>query len=90
MLSNNKVILIKVKHCDYFRTAIKLVNKVQRDQSEEGSHSLIAQYLRLPQVDIKDIYGMAVDMILAGIDTVSSFRNAAHKLMKPLLRQNHS
>lgn len=37
----------------------------------EESTSLVTQYLSCPDSDIRDIYGMAVDLILAGIDTVS-------------------
>lgn len=33
--------------------------------------SLLESYLSSPELDLKDIVGMAVDFLLAGIDTVS-------------------
>jgi hypothetical protein len=35
-----------------------------------GPASLLEQYLASPELDRKDVVGMAVDMLLAGVDTV--------------------
>lgn len=40
------------------------------DQRENRQHSLLEQYLQNDQLDVKDVIGMAADMLLAGIDTV--------------------
>lgn len=34
--------------------------------------SLLEIYLRNPKLDFKDVIGMSCDMLLAGVDTVSS------------------
>lgn len=41
--------------------------------NESDAKSLLELYLSSEELDIKDITGMAVDMLLAGIDTVRSY-----------------
>ncbi|XP_054262848.1 cytochrome P450 302a1, mitochondrial-like [Macrosteles quadrilineatus] len=53
-------------------TAVALVNKVQQErEGGKAGSSLVAQYLAAADLNIRDIYGMAVDLILAGIDTTT-------------------
>lgn len=41
--------------------------------AESNTKSLLELYLSSEELDMKDITGMAVDMLLAGIDTVRSY-----------------
>lgn len=49
-----------------------LLNKISFYEKEQsvGDKSLLDSFLRLPDVDIKDILGMMVDMLMASVDTV--------------------
>ncbi|XP_066999639.2 cytochrome P450 302a1, mitochondrial [Anabrus simplex] len=49
----------------------KIAMEKNLNQSDEGQASLLELYLSTPELDIKDVVGMAVDMILAGMDTTS-------------------
>lgn len=40
------------------------------DKRIDDSETLIETYLKNPELDIKDVVGMACDALLAGIDTV--------------------
>jgi hypothetical protein len=56
------------------RVAEELIkNKMEkpRDSADDDSKSLLELYLSSEKLDIRDVLGMAVDMLLAGIDTVS-------------------
>lgn len=48
-----------------------MVTQKNQDTSICGKQSLLEQYLKNETLDIKDIVGMACDMLLAGVDTVS-------------------
>jgi ecdysteroid 25-hydroxylase CYP302A1 len=59
----------------FFRIAIDFISKKQEclkqsDTTENGVKSLLELYLSSKELDIKDVTGMAVDMLLAGVDTV--------------------
>lgn len=41
------------------------------EESENSVPSLLELYLTSPNLDYKDVVGMSVDLLLAGIDTVS-------------------
>lgn len=48
------------------------IEMVQEKVKNPGDHdSLLDQYLKNPNLDVKDLYGMAADALLAGIDTSS-------------------
>ncbi|XP_043528320.1 cytochrome P450 302a1, mitochondrial [Frieseomelitta varia] len=49
--------------------ALKLVSQKNKDTT--GHKSFLSAYLKNPALDIKDVVGMACDMLLAGIDTTS-------------------
>lgn len=56
------------------RVATKMVSeKLEKlkDKVPDDKQSLLEIYLRNPTLDFKDVVGMACDMLLAGIDTVS-------------------
>ncbi len=55
-----------------FRVAKEfLQKKVNQITKEQGiSSSLLDQYLQNPNLDVKDVLGLAVDLLLAGSDTV--------------------
>lgn len=44
--------------------------------TESDTKSLLELYLSCEEIDIKDVTGMAVDMLLAGIDTVRSYQQS--------------
>jgi len=48
-----------------------MVTQRNRDASICRKQSLLEEYLKNDALDIKDIVGMACDMLLAGVDTVS-------------------
>lgn len=48
----------------------KCLIKIESNSNED--ESLIETYLRSPSLDVKDVVGMSVDIILAGTDTVKS------------------
>ncbi|CAH0727776.1 unnamed protein product, partial [Brenthis ino] len=50
-----------------------LLNKISFYEEEQsvGDKSLLGSFLQLPDVDIKDILGMMVDMLMASVDTTS-------------------
>ncbi|KAL1139025.1 hypothetical protein AAG570_009086 [Ranatra chinensis] len=53
-------------------TIDKLSKEKKHSQHDDRyTGSLIAQYLNCPAVDVKDVVGMAVDLILGGIDTTT-------------------
>lgn len=51
------------------QVSVELVNK-RRNQSGNGN-SLLDQYFKNPCLDVKDLYGMAADLLLAGVHTTS-------------------
>lgn len=54
-----------------------MVTQKNRDALVYRKQSLIEEYLKNEALDIKDIVGMACDMLLAGIDTVSFQKNSS-------------
>lgn len=48
-----------------------MVTQRNRDALICRKQSLLEEYLKNEALDIKDIVGMACDMLLAGVDTVS-------------------
>lgn len=48
-----------------------MVTQRNQDASICRKPSLLKEYLKNETLDIKDIVGMACDMLLAGVDTVS-------------------
>lgn len=66
----------------YFSVAIDLIhqrisffdNDVPKKSSKKKNYiSLLEEYLHNPKLDLADIVGMASDVLLAGVDTVSKF-----------------
>jgi hypothetical protein len=60
-----------------FRIAIEFISKkresLKRSTTTENEvKSLLELYLSSKELDMKDVTGMAVDMLLAGVDTVRS------------------
>lgn len=54
-----------------FRIALKMVSeKLTSIKTLESKPSLLEEYLRSDETDFKDVIGMTVDTLLAGIDTV--------------------
>jgi ecdysteroid 22-hydroxylase len=53
------------------KVAIDLVEKKLQNFNAEGN-SLLDQYLKDPNLEVKDLYGMASDMLLAGTHTSAS------------------
>lgn len=53
------------------RIALQMVTKRNRDALICRKQSLLEEYLKNEALDIKDVVGMACDMLLAGVDTVS-------------------
>jgi ecdysteroid 25-hydroxylase CYP302A1 len=58
-----------------FRIAIGFISKkkeslAQSAANENEAKSLLELYLSSKELDMKDVTGMAVDMLLAGVDTV--------------------
>lgn len=51
--------------------ALQMVTQRNRDALICRKQSLLEEYLKNEALDIKDIVGMACDMLLAGMDTVS-------------------
>lgn len=51
------------------RVSVELVEK-KRSQHDVGN-SLLDQYFKNPNLDVKDLYGMAADLLLAGVHTTS-------------------
>ncbi|KMQ97688.1 cytochrome p450 302a1 [Lasius niger] len=51
--------------------ALEMVTQKNQDTSICGKQSLLEQYLKNETLDIKDIVGMACDMLLAGVDTTT-------------------
>lgn len=70
------------KFCDFYiaillthflpnSTALKIVSeKLENIKSTKSNPSLLEEYLRSDETDFKDVVGMTVDTLLAGIDTV--------------------
>lgn len=63
-----KWVLTKVLLLQFFRVAIDLM--YSKDKRIDDSETLIETYLKNPELDVKDVVGMACDALLAGIDTV--------------------
>lgn len=53
------------------RIALELVSRKKNNMKIRYNKSFLDAYLENPVLDIKDIVGMACDMLLAGIDTVN-------------------
>lgn len=51
------------------KVAVELVAKKVKEQGE--GNSLLDQYIKNPNLDVKDIHGMATDLLLAGVHTTS-------------------
>ena len=51
------------------------LEKLKKTVEPGENESLLEIYLRNPALDFKDVLGMACDMLLAGIDTVSLIEN---------------
>ncbi|KAJ9574193.1 hypothetical protein L9F63_008449 [Diploptera punctata] len=49
----------------------KKLEKVSNSETDDDTKSLLEQYLLSENLDVKDVTGMAVDMLLAGIDTTT-------------------
>lgn len=45
--------------------------EIMKTRRNTDEHSLLEMYLTNPNLDKKDVIGMACDMLLAGMDTVS-------------------
>jgi ecdysteroid 25-hydroxylase CYP302A1 len=61
-----------------YRIAVDFISKkkesiTQTKSAESDTKSLLELYLSSEELDMKDVIGMAVDMLLAGIDTVRSY-----------------
>lgn len=66
----------------FFRVAIDLVNKKINDMKSKPAfenESLLEIYLKNENLDVKDVVGMACDMLLAGVDTVKTNKNKTNK-----------
>lgn len=66
-----------------FRVALEIVETKRNNLTSSNTLgvSLLEQYLSMSEIDYKDVTGMAVDMLLAGIDTVSrctAYKNPAY------------
>lgn len=61
----------KIKQSQQFieEVSIELVAKKQRQLN--SGNSLLDQYLKNPMLDVKDLYGMSADLLLAGVHTSS-------------------
>lgn len=55
----------------FFRVALELITQRSKNTSLCRKQSLLDEYLKNEALDIKDIVGMACDILLAGVDTVS-------------------
>lgn len=51
------------------QVSVELVDK-KRNEHGDGN-SLLDQYFKNPNLDVKDLYGMAADLLLAGVHTTS-------------------
>ncbi|XP_029669358.1 cytochrome P450 302a1, mitochondrial-like [Formica exsecta] len=51
--------------------ALEMVTQKNKDSSICRKQSLLEQYLKNENLDIKDVVGMACDMLLAGVDTTT-------------------
>jgi hypothetical protein len=54
---------------------MKAIKKKQNELNNpklviSGKGSLLEQFLNCPEVDIKDVLGVCVDLLLGGVDTV--------------------
>lgn len=56
-----------------YSIAIEMVTQKMQDKTISQKNSFLDAYLSNPALNKKDIVGMACDMLLAGIDTVSIF-----------------
>jgi len=55
----------------FFRIALKVVSeKLTSIKTTDSKASLLGEYLSSDETDYKDVVGMTVDTLLAGIDTV--------------------
>lgn len=53
---------------------VEKLNFFETNQPGEHDPSLLAFYMRQPDLDMKDIIGMMVDILMAGVDTVSKIQ----------------
>lgn len=53
------------------RKTESLSHRNKLDNADDAVPSLLELYLTSPKLDYKDVVGMTVDLLLAGIDTVS-------------------
>jgi hypothetical protein len=58
-----------------FRIALDFISKKKASLTQSAvtgnkTESLLELYLSSEELDVKDVTGMAVDMLLAGVDTV--------------------
>lgn len=55
----------------WYRTALKIITeKLAHKNTNQSKQSLLDEFLRSNETDFKDVVGMTVDTLLAGIDTV--------------------
>ena len=43
------------------------------EQADNNDNSLLGSFLKQPNLDLKDVLGMMVDMLMAAIDTVNKY-----------------
>lgn len=56
----------------YFSVAIDLLSlKVSLFREKKEEPTLLESYLASPEIDWKDLIGMVIDLLLAGVDTVN-------------------
>lgn len=51
------------------QVSVELVDRKRREHRD--GNSLLDQYFKNPKLDVKDLYGMAADLLLAGVHTTS-------------------
>lgn len=44
------------------------------ENADDNDNSLLASFLKQPNLDLKDALGMMVDILMAAIDTVNMYR----------------
>lgn len=56
----------------------KIDSMKSEDYKKNVENPLLEQYLKNPKLDVKDIIGMATDLLLAGVHTVIYILNITH------------
>jgi ecdysteroid 25-hydroxylase CYP302A1 len=65
----------KIRESQEFMEKIAVEMVARKNEHGGDGNSLLDQYLKNPNLDVKDLYGMAADLLLAGVHT-SSFTMA--------------